>query len=67
MRYFIAPSLQAMRGLGVGFLYLTQLGTAINIFKLILEHSELLKSDSCNPGIERSSRLNKVQGDEKYG
>ena len=31
MRYIIVPSLLAGRGLGVGFLYLTQLRTAIKI------------------------------------
>jgi hypothetical protein len=29
----------------------------LNVLKLILEHSELLKSDSCNPGIESSYRV----------
>jgi len=44
MRYIIAPSSLAGRGLGVGFLYLTQPITAIAVFGIILLKNLTLKS-----------------------
>lgn len=57
MRYIIAPSPQAMRGLGVGFFYLTEPRTAISIFWVnysllgiepLISAILIIKSDGCN-------------------
>ena len=40
MRYIIAPSSLALRGLGVGFLYLTQPRTAIAVPTLHKSHED---------------------------